>query len=221
MQLKQLFPGVYRANGLLATRNLVKGFKAHGEQLLLERGAEYRVWEPRQSKLAAAIARGLKTLPIREGSKILYLGAAQGVTASFVSDIVGARGIVYCIEFAPRAMRDLLRVCEARGNMLPILADARKPQDYAGDVKEVDVVYEDVADPQQAQIMKENARAFLKKGGFGLLAVKARCVSSIVEPKKVYAQAIRELESDFEVVEKIDLAPFEEDHLFLVLKKKA
>ncbi|PIY91829.1 fibrillarin, partial [Candidatus Micrarchaeota archaeon CG_4_10_14_0_8_um_filter_60_7] len=75
-------------------------------------------------KLAAAIAKGL-VAGIAEGDSVLYLGAANGATPSFVSDLVGAKGMVYCVEFSPRAMRDLIRVCEQRENMVPILADAR------------------------------------------------------------------------------------------------
>lgn len=200
----------------LATRNLVKGFKVHGERLFERNGQEWRDWNPYQSKLAAAIAKGL-AIGIAEGDSVLYLGAANGATPSFVSDLVGAKGIVYCVEFSPRAMRDLIRVCEQRENMVPILADARKPRDYE-EVGRVGVVFEDVADPEQGRIMVENSR-FLKKGGLGLLAVKARCVDSAVEPARVYEQVEREVSQAFKVLQRIDLAPFEEDHAFLALEK--
>ena len=164
---------------LLATRNLVRGFKVHGERLFTENDVEYREWEPSQSKLGAAVINGLKELPIKRGSSVLYLGAANGATASFVSDIVGNKGVVYCVEISQRSMRDLIFVCEKRENMLPILADARMPQNYFEDVGgNVDVIFEDVADPEQARIMNENGRKFLKKGGIALIAVKARCIDA-------------------------------------------
>ena len=188
----------------------------HGERLFEKNGVEWREWNPYQSKLAAAIAKGLKT-GIKEGDKVLYLGAANGATPSFVSDLVGKKGVVYCVEFSPRAMRDLIRVCEQRDNMVPILADARKPQEY-NEVGRVDVIFEDVADPEQGRIMVANSR-FLDKGGLGLLAVKARCVDSAVEPRLVYEQVEREVSRAFKVLQRLDLAPFEEDHAFLALEK--
>ena len=209
-------PNLLADGNRLATRNLVKGFKVHGERLFEKNGEEWREWNPNRSKLAAAIAKGLET-GIAEGDSVLYLGAANGATPSFVSDLVGAKGIVYCVEFSPRAMRDLIRVCEQRENMVPILADARKTKDYE-EVKRVDCVFEDVADPEQARIMVENSR-FLKKGGLGLLAVKARCVDSAMEPRRVYEQVEREVSKAFKILQRLDLAPFEADHAFLALEK--
>jgi len=115
-------------------------------------------------------------------------------------------------------MRDLIRVCEQRENMIPILADARKTKDYE-EIGKMDVVFEDVADPQQAEILNQNA-SFLGKGGYALIAVKARAVNSIENPEKVYAQIKKTLSQTFEIEQEIDLFPFEKDHLFLVLKKK-
>jgi len=207
--------GVYLVDGQLATLNAAPGKRVHGEQLFKRGGREYREWNPKQSKLAAAIVKGLKTPAIQPTSIVLYLGAANGATASHVSDI--AR-VVYCVEFSARAARDLLRVCSQRENMFPIVADARKPGEY-GDVGEVDVVFEDVADPEQARILKENAR-FLRKGGLALLAVKAACIDSSKPPKKVFAEVREELADAFDLIEEIDLEPFEMGHELLVLKKK-
>lgn len=50
---------------------------------------EYRVWNPFRSKLAAAIVGGIGNIYMPPGSKVLYLGAANGTTVSHVSDIVG------------------------------------------------------------------------------------------------------------------------------------
>ncbi len=216
--MKQLFPGVFEINRRIATKSFSPGFSVYGEQTLKENGSEFRFWDPRRSKLGAAIVRGLKQMPIKPGSKVLYLGAANGTTSSHVSDIVGKEGEVYCIEFAARSMRDLIRVCEKRENMLPLLKDARFPMEYS-ELGLVDVVFEDVADPEQARILNENA-VFLKKGGFAMIAVKARCVSSVVEPKKVYAEVKKELLEKYDIVEEFELDPFETDHLFLLLKKK-
>jgi fibrillarin-like pre-rRNA processing protein len=115
----------------LATRNLTLGRNVYGERLLRHEGVEYRVWDAFRSKLAAAILKNLKTVPIKPSHRVLYLGAASGTTASHVSDIVGEKGYVYCVEFAPRALRELVNnVCAYRLNMSPILEDARFPEKY-------------------------------------------------------------------------------------------
>ena len=212
-------PNLVREGSRLYARSLVPGFKVHGERLLEKNGAEWREWNPNQSKLGAAVMRGLKTgIPV--GASVLYLGAANGTTPSFVSDLVGADGAVFCVEISARAMRDLIRVCEKRGNMLPILGDARKSETYAAELpSHVDFVFEDVADPAQARILVENAR-FLRKGGVAMIAVKARCVSSVKEPETVYKTVEAELSRTFEIVEKMRLEPYEQDHEFLVLRKR-
>ena len=197
---------------------MVKGFKVHGERIFEKSGREYREWNPYQSKLGAAIALGLKNFPFSQGTKVLYLGAAHGVTPSFVSDIVGKKGIVYCIEISPITMRDLIRVCEQRENMIPILSDARHPEQYE-EVGKVDIIFEDVADPQQAEVLLQNAR-FLEKGGFALIAIKARAINSVQEPSKVCQTIKKKLEGVFETEEEIVLDKFEKDHLFLILKKR-
>jgi fibrillarin-like pre-rRNA processing protein len=221
--IKEIFAGVFfdASQRKLYTRNSVEGFRVHGENLREEGGKEFREWNPRQSKLAAAIAKGIKAMPIKPGAKVLYLGAAQGATPSFVSDIVGARGVVYCVEFAPRAMRDLLRVCEAHANMLPILGDARKPEEYAAEIgrKGVGAIFEDVADPQQAEILLANAR-FLKRGGAALIAVKSQCISSVAPPEASYAEFRKKIAHAFEIVEELRLDPLEEGHAFYSLRKK-
>ncbi|MFH1106519.1 MAG: fibrillarin-like rRNA/tRNA 2'-O-methyltransferase [Candidatus Micrarchaeota archaeon] len=218
--MQQVFPGVFKADGRLATKSLAPGFSVYGEEVKKAGGQEYRLWEPKRSKLGAALVKGMRQMPIREGSTVLYLGAASGTTASHVSDIVGAGGLVYCVEFSAHVARQLVEVCEKRPNMLPIIEDARFPERYGIDGK-ADVVYEDVADRDQVMILGQNCRGYLKPRGFAMIAVKARCIDSSRPPQQVYSRVVGELMRDFEVLEKIDLRPFEIDHLFLVLRSKA
>ncbi len=222
MAVDQIFPGVYRIGGRLATKNFAPGKEVYGEKLVKIGSSEYRLWEPSRSKLGAAIAKGLRNMAIAPGSKVLYLGAANGTTSSHVSDIVGAKGEVICVEFSPRSMRDLIFVCETRKNMLPVLADARMPEAYAEACGgKADVVFEDVADPAQAEILKRNCKLLLKPDGIAMIAVKSQSISSTRDPKEVYAEVEGELSDDFETIERLHLEPFEEDHIFLVLKPKA
>jgi len=223
IELHPEFQGVYivtleEGSRRLATRNLAPKRSVYGERLIKHEGAEYRLWDPYRSKLAATILRGLRALPIQSGRKVLYLGAASGTTASHVSDLVGERGHVYCVEFAPRAIRELVNnVCEYRSNMSPILADARLPERYLHLVEKVDAMYCDVAQPEQAKILADNASLFLKENGWIMLAIKARSIDVTKEPSDVYKSEIGTLKKrGFEVSEVLHLEPYDKDHAMVV-----
>ena len=218
--MKQLFEGVFEDDHGLLTRNLAPGKSVYGEELVSIDGAEYRVWNPYRSKLAAAIRNGLQELDVRPEMRLLYLGAASGTTVSHVSDIVGTNGVVYAVELSYRPMRDLMeRVVEARPNVIPMLNDARQPFEYSYLLEEVDLLYCDIAQPDQTEIALMNAGAFLKPEGTILLAVKASSIDSLKPPKEVFESEVKKLlESDAEVLERIDLSPFSTAHEFVRAK---
>jgi len=205
----------------IATLNLSPGMKVYDELLVEFEGKEYRVWNPYRSKLAAAIIKGLEYLPIKPGCKVLYLGAASGTTLSHVSDIVGEEGLVYGVEFSARPMRELIQnVAAYRGNVVPILEDARLPQRYRHIVGEVDVIYCDVAQPEQAKILADNSDLYLKDEGYVLLAVKARSIDVTKKPKDVFEREIKVLEArKFRVEERIILEPYDKDHIMVLGRK--
>ncbi len=197
----------------LATKNLVPGQRVYGEKLYNYESVEYREWNAYRSKLAAALLKGLMELPVSEGDSILYLGIASGTTASHISDIIGAKGIIYGVEFAPRVLRDLLQVVADRRNIMPILADARYPERYRSLVTVVRGLYADVAQPEQADIVVKNAKFFLQDGGYLLLAIKARSIDVTREPSEVYLKEMNRLvEGGFEVKDIVHLDPFDRDH---------
>ncbi|MEM3577468.1 MAG: fibrillarin-like rRNA/tRNA 2'-O-methyltransferase [Candidatus Bathyarchaeia archaeon] len=218
------FPAIYQAtledgSQRLATRNLALGRNVYGERLIRYEGVEYRLWDAFRSKLAAAILKNLRTVPIKPEHKVLYLGAASGTTASHVSDIVGEKGYVYCVEFAARALRELVNnVCAYRVNMLPILEDARFPEKYAVFISgKVDDVYCDIAQPEQAKILADNADAFLKKSGWIMLAVKAQSIDVTKEPEEVYKGEVKVLENrGFRIEEIVHLEPYDKAHAMIV-----
>jgi len=219
------FPGIYwvtlgDGSRRLATENLTPGKNIYGERLILFRGVEYRVWDAFRSKLAAAILKGLTMVPIQPSYKVLYLGAASGTTASHVSDIVGVEGHVYCVEFAARSMRELVNnVCVFRKNMTPILEDARTPEKYEMFVEKVDSIYCDVAQPEQAKILADNSRLFLKEGGWTMLAVKSQSIDVTRKPAEVYKQEVSILKSrGFKVKEVMELEPYDKAHAMIVSK---
>ena len=199
----------------LLTRNLTPGKRVYNEDLVVRDGVEYRTWDPFRSKLAAAIIKGLPGDVIGEGCKVVYLGASTGTTASHVSDLVGATGLVVGVEFAPRVAREFVEhVARERGNVLPFVADARDPSKYA--VARADVLYCDVAQPDQTEIAMANCARLLKKGGALLLVVKARSIDVLKEPRVVYAEERLRLErAGFSVKSVIELSPFDKDHALI------
>ncbi len=211
-------PGVYfidyKGQRLLATRNLAPGRRVYGEELIDVGGVEYRLWNPSRSKLGAAIMKGLKRNPIAPGSKVLYLGVASGTTCSHVSDIIGESGHVWGVDFAPRPIRDLIdQVARYRKNLTPILGDARQPQRYTLQVPKVEIIFADVAQPDQGDIVVKNAHIFLKKGGYAMLSIKSRSIDVGREPAEIYRDQVRILEAGgFRVEEVVELDPFELDH---------
>jgi len=205
----------------LATKNLTPDRKVYGEKLIKYKGVEYRVWDPFRSKLAATIRKGLKNVPIKPSHKVLYLGAASGTTASHVSDIIGEKGYVYCVEFAPRPIRELVNnVCAFRLNMSPILEDARFPEKYAVFINnKVDDVYCDIAQPEQAKVLADNADLFLKKSGWIMLAVKAQSIDVTKEPSEIYKQEVKVLENrGFRIEEIVHLEPYDKAHAMIVAR---
>ncbi|UCC58419.1 MAG: fibrillarin-like rRNA/tRNA 2'-O-methyltransferase [Candidatus Bathyarchaeum sp.] len=205
----------------LATKNLAAGNSVYGERLIKFRRIEYRLWDPYRSKLAAAIFKGLETVPIQPLHRVLYLGAASGTTASHVSDIVGEGGQVYGVEFASRSLRELVNnVATFRYNMSPILADARLPETYSRLVGRVDDVYCDVAQPEQAQVLADNADMFLGDGGWVMLAIKAQSIDVTKEPSVVYEREIGVMEArGFRVAEVVYLEPYDKAHAMVVAQK--
>lgn len=201
----------------LCTRSLVPGTNVYGEEIVRDGNEEYRVWDPFRSKLAAAILKGLRKIPFGKDSRVLYLGAASGTTVSHVSDIVGSGGRVYCVEFAQRSFRDLVdNVAKNRKNTIPIFEDARFPSRYRSLVLEVDSVYCDIAQPDQARILAENLDAFLKGQNEFLMAIKARSINVTREPGDIFLEEADVLKKrGYSVHEMIMLEPFEKDHCMI------
>lgn len=178
---------------------------------------EYRVWNPFRSKIAAAILGGVESTHILPGSKVMYLGAASGTTVSHVSDIVGPTGVVYAVEFSHRTGRDLINVAKKRTNIIPIIEDARHPHKYRMLAGMVDVMFADVAQPDQARILALNAQQFLKTGGHFVMSIKANCIDSTAPAEVVFAKEVKKLQEEkFRPSEQITLEPYERDHAVVI-----
>ena len=217
--------GIYQilledGNHSLATLNLIPSSSVYGERLYLINQQEFRLWNPYHSKRAAAVLRQLGYFPFRSSQRILYLGAATGTTVSHISDIIGVEGGIYAIEFSPRPLRELIsKVAMHRTNVYPILADARNPSNYQSMLEAVDCIYCDIAQPQQAKILSDNARYFLKPGNYALLAIKGRSIRSTGKLPQIFQNEIKYLRAhDFSIEQTIDLEPYHSAHLMVVAR---
>ncbi len=212
--MKEIFPGIYKEGKRLYTKNLTPGKRVSIEKIHAVNGVEYRSWNPYRSKMAAVILKKCSLMPIRKDVRILYLGAANGTTASYFSDIV-VEGMLYAVEISFQAMKDLLRVCKDRKNMVPIMADARKPESYGAIVESIDVIYQDIAQRDQVSIFLKNMHRFDTKEG--ILMVKARSIDVSMKPEKVFEKVKEEVGSAFHIREAMPLNPYVRDHMALMI----
>ncbi len=209
---------VFSDRGRLYTESMCPGKRIYGERLFTLSGTEYREWDPRRSKLSAYLTVGGKQFPFRKDSKVLYLGASSGTTPSHVADVC-SEGKVYCVEFAQRMFRDLVGTCETRPNMMPILGDATKPEEYSMFTDGVDVVYQDVAQKMQAKILCDNMDVFDAK--YGMVAVKARSEDVTASPESIFKDAEKIIrERGYRVLDDKPLDPYEKAHAMIVIERE-
>ena len=215
------FKGIYeirKKKRSLFTKNFVPGKRVYDEMLVKENGKEYREWDPKRSKLAAAILNGINQIGLKEDDVVLYLGASTGTTCSYISDIL-ANGFIFALDFAPRVVRELVFLSNERNNIAPILADANKPEKYIKRISEVDYIYQDIAQKNQAEIFLKNSRIFLKKGGFCFIAVQSRSIDVTKKPKAVFNEIRNKLEKELTIVDYKELSPYQKDHCVFICKK--
>ncbi len=203
----------------LATENLVPGNQVYKEKLITKKGKEYRLWEPFRSKLAAAILNNLKEFPFKKNSSVLYLGVSTGTTVSHISDIVGSKGVIFGVEHSSRVAREFLdRVASHRKNIVPIIQDARQPKDFFSIYNKVDIVYSDIAQPDQTEIAITNCKLFLKNTGYLFLVIKTRSIDVTKAPKKIIENELKKLQTNFEILQQINLLPYDKDHAMVIAK---
>jgi len=189
--------------------------QVYGERVAESDDRVLRRWEAGRSKLSAAILRGYEGPIPAPSERWLYLGAASGTTASHVADLVGGDGTVYAVEKSLRPSVRLLRLAERYPNLLPILADARRPDEYAGDVSICDGLYVDIAQVDQVEIALANARRFLRRDGLVLLALKTASMGREKDPAGHLAEAKARLEAVLDLERPVALDPFHRRHYLL------
>ncbi|MHA1689067.1 MAG: fibrillarin-like rRNA/tRNA 2'-O-methyltransferase [Promethearchaeota archaeon] len=219
-----IFKGVYVSHHeqgmILYTKNLIPGKTIYGEKLVPYKDFELREWDPYRSKLAAMILERPKLNYLENKNSCLYLGAASGTTISHLSDIM-IKGIIYGVEVSERSIRQLVQNVADRPNIIPILGNANFPLDYAKVIfSEIDLIYQDVAQPNQAEIAIKNSDYYLKEGGIGILAIKSQSIDSVARSKEIYKKEKEKLqEAGFEILESINIHRHAANHVIVVYKK--
>ncbi len=185
----------------------------YGERWVHSGPLTYRSFEPGRSKLSAGIVHDWTGPLPSEGQRWLYLGAASGTTASHLADLVGPSGRIYALERSPRPFARLLALAERWPNLLPILADARLPRVYSRLVPPVDGLYADIAQPDQVEIVRNNAELFLEGPGAAVIfALKTASMGRDRTAPAHLAVAERELASSVELAPSVRLDPFHKGH---------
>ena len=89
---------------------------------------------------------------------------------------------------------------------LAIVEDARYPARYRILLPVVDVIFADVAQPDQARIVALNAHQFLKNGGHAVISIKANCIDSTAPAAVVFAAEVKKLQEQmFKPLEQLTL----------------
>jgi len=208
---------VYRDGRDLYTVNRTPGTSVYGEALSTVDGVEYRAWDPFRSKLAAFLLKGAPADVLGRPRTVLYLGAAHGTTVSHLSDL-WPEATVFAIEKSPTSFARLLALARQRPGLVPILADAQLPERYQADVGAADLLYQDIAQRNQAGIFAENARACLSPEGRGILMLKVRSVTQQRPTATVVREARTALSAaHLTVAYETALVPFSREHVALSL----
>ena len=221
--------GVRREGRTLWSRNSTRGKSVGGERRKRDGKIEWRRWDPFRSKVAAALLmtsqKASELLP-SPGDTCLYLGASSGTTVSHIHDMVCGsnnhhNGQIIAVEISPRMMRDLSSLAEERSGLIPILNDARETQSYAPVMREkAHWIHQDLSIADQAENFISIATSTLKNGGIGLLSLKAASERQFEgDDQSRFSRAEKLIEeSELELIEKIDISQYQEQHMVFFVR---
>jgi fibrillarin-like pre-rRNA processing protein len=196
-------PNFFEDKGNLLTQSK-DGKSIYGEQVTNRGGKYYRIFSPLRSKLSSSMRLGLKP-DLRKGDHMLYLGAGAGTTASHISDSL-SDGSIFAVEFAPVPFIKLTSLSGIKENIFPILSDAQKPEMYGLFVDKVDIVYQDVSQPNQIEIFANNMDYFGSQRG--ILMLKTFSLRSDFSIEK----EIKKIKDNFSVQQVKDISRFHRGH---------
>lgn len=207
--------GIAKVHGKLYTATKYND-SVYGEDIKRIEKAYFREWEPKRSKIAAAILKRVKELPFRKNSNILYLGASTGTTTTHLSDIC-TEGRIYAVEKAYDPFVKLISLAERRGNIYPILEDASIPDRYSFFTDGVDIIYQDVAQRNQVQIFNANAKVFPKVRE-AMLILKIRSISGKGTEEEILKREMAKIDG-FRPVEVVNLHPYSKANYLIRLRR--
>ena len=222
--------GVLKEGKSIWTINAVPGYSVYGESLRRIQGMECRRWDPTRSKLGAGILRTRDDpallLP-EEGSTVLYLGAGHGTSISHLHDHLcgegnDLNGRLVAVDLAPRCLRELTHMAKSRPGLVPVLGDARQHAAWGVLLPtKVNWLFQDVAQAGQVDIFIAACRRFLHIGGTGLLSLKAASERWTGEGEAALFEHVEQqlLTSGFDVVERIELTGYEDNHVLFHVKR--
>ncbi|MCL4412374.1 MAG: fibrillarin-like rRNA/tRNA 2'-O-methyltransferase [Candidatus Thermoplasmatota archaeon] len=194
---------LYEENGRMYTKSSYPK-PVYGEDVFKRGNAYYRTFSPLRSKLASSIKTGLKPV-ILENDHILYLGASTGTTVSHLSDIITG-GMIFAVEFSAIPFVKLIQLGDERENVFPMLLDGNKPQQYSVLIDRVDLIYQDVSQPNQIEIFEKNMEFFRAKRG--ILMFKTFSVRADVSIE----EQVKKIKEHFQVHQVKDISKFHKGH---------
>lgn len=113
-------------------------------------------------------------------------------------------------------VRDLASLSDSRAGLIPVMADARKPEEVAPFLSsKVEWIHQDLSIADQAETFLRICLFFLSPGGKALLSLKAASErSSDGDDESRFNKAEKTLqESNLTLIERIDLRGMEDQHV--------
>ena len=206
---------IFKNRLTLVVKNL-DNKKIFDERIVKKNKNEYKIWMPYKSKLAAAIYNGLEIFPIKKDSILLYLGSEIESTASFLSDIVGENGLIYCIQEKDQSeIRNMKELADKRTNVIPLIYEIRHPKEYSSlEAKTVDIIYADIKDKNLLEILLENCKIYLRKKGFLIFVIPT---SDLIELDNGNNNLGRKI-NGLEIIQIINLNSYHKKHSIIIAR---
>ena len=194
----------------------------YGEKIMRFNGESYRMWDPKRSKLSAAIYNGFSGTPVLEDSTVLYLGASFGTTVSHISDII-PDGQIFPVEFSPEPFSGLLKLAEERSNIYPILENARNPERYSFFLeRDPEIIYQDISQRDQLGILFNNLDEF-PQWQYTIFVLKATSIDSSIKSQEVLDQILLKIKGrkTITVISVTDISNFHRGHYLILMENRS
>ncbi|MEM0139232.1 MAG: fibrillarin-like rRNA/tRNA 2'-O-methyltransferase, partial [Ferroplasma sp.] len=188
----------------------------YGEKIKAYNGTYLREWNPKRSKLGAAILKGFNNIPFNEKSNVVYLGASTGTTVSHVSDLC-FKGKIFAVEFSYDSFVKLYSLARIRNNIFPILEDANLPEQYSFFAENPDIIYQDIAQRNQVEIFNKNSEIFTSARK-AILIIKIRAISSSRSDEHILKASLKKI-NGFKIINIIDLKPYDIGNYFVYMER--